>query len=526
MMARQLLLDVNRELIVDLFAGGGGASEGIYQALGRHTDVAINHDPTAIALHTVNHPQTLHLREDIFHADPVTVAAGRPVGLCWLSPDCRHHSRAKGGRPVQKNIRSLAWVALKWAGKVAPRVIVLENVIEIANWCGLVAMRDEHTGRVLRVDGTIAAAGERTPISQQQLKADARRDGSHFRRLVSELRRMGYAVEWRELVASDYGVPTKRKRLFLIARNDGQPIAWPLQTHGDPKSLGVQAGRLKPWRTAAECIDFSAPCPSVFLSKEEGRAIGVKRPLAAATMARVAKGVLRYVVQTDKPFIVADDRGGVSGASLITVGYGERKGQSPRVPAVDAPLGTVVAGGGKHALVTALMLKHYGGVVGFPVGEPLHTVTSRDHHALVLAKLEPAEPTLQASPIMKMRGTNVGHRTGEPLHTVSAQGTHFAEVRALLTRCAERRIAGDPTLVSYNGETWRIADIGMRMLDARTLARAMSFPANYCIGDEASQGLTLTKEKQVRMIGNSVPPLLVKQIVYANCAAIAIRKAA
>ena len=528
----QLILDIGLEVIVDNFCGGGGASEGIYMALGRHVDIAINHDELAIRMHEVNHPQTRHERADVFEVDPVEVTDGRPVGLVWLSPDCRHFSRARNGKPREKNIRSLPWVTLKWGGKKKPRVIGVENVVELQTWSRLVAMRDPATGRVLRKDGTVAPKGERTPVQDQMQEADKRRSGTHFRKLISELKAMGYDVEYRELTASDYGVPTTRKRLFILARCDGKPIVWPEVTHGNPKSLKVQAGVLKPWRTAAECLDFGLPCHSVFLSKEEGRAARVRRPLAAATMSRVGKAVFKYVVDCAKPFIVKGARG-LAGAGLVTTGYGERKGQSARVPAIDAPLGTVVAGGGKHALVTAMMVKHFGGVVGFGLeGEALHTVTAKDHHALVLAELRPADQeaandgSLVASNIVKMRGTNLGHATDEPLQTVSAQGTHFAEVRTLMEKIAGKDFKGDPTLVKWKNTWYRIVDIGMRMVRARELYTAMGFPRSYIIGDDASQGLSLTAEAQIRMVGNSVPPPLVKAIVEANCQEMAIRKAA
>lgn len=249
-------------------------------------------------------------------------------------------------------------------------------------------------------------------------------------------------------------------------------------------------------------------------------------------MARVGKGVLRYVVECAKPFIVKGARG-LAGASLITTGYGERKGQAPRVPAIDAPLGTVVAGAGKHALVSAMMVKHFGGVVGFGLdGEALHTVTAKDHHALVMAELRPEsdlaanDDSVVASNVVKMRGTNVGHPTNEPLQTVSAQGTHFAEVRALLEKIAGKVFKGDPTLVKHKNAWYRIVDIGMRMLRARELYNAMGFPKSYIIGDDPSQGLSMTAEAQIRMVGNSVPPPLVKVIIEANCQEMAIRKAA
>jgi len=255
------------ELIVDNFAGGGGASTGIEMALGRSPDIAINHDAKALAMHRINHPDALHLCEDVWKVDIKAVVAGRRVGLAWFSPDCKHFSKAKGGKPVEKRIRGLAWVALRWAGLVRPRVIVLENVEEFQTW-----------GPVLP-DG-------------QPCK---RRAGMTFKRWVTQLRNLGYVVEWREERACWHGAPTIRKRLFVVARNDGQAIEWPERTHGKGKI---------PYRTAAECIDWSIPCPSIFLSKEEGRAIGVNRPLADATMARIARGVKKYVLDAAEPFIV------------------------------------------------------------------------------------------------------------------------------------------------------------------------------------------------------------------------------
>lgn len=520
---RQLSLDVHDELITDGFCGAGGASEGIYLALGRHVDIAINHNETAISLHAANHPSAIHLKEHIFDVDPIAATKGRRVGLAWWSPDCRHFSRAKGGKPLSKGIRSLAWVIVKWAGKVAPRLIAIENVPELQKWGGLIAKRDPITGRVLRKDGSVAEPGQRTPLDQQVLVPDPAKKGRNFRALIAALKSLGYEVEYRELSACDYGAPTTRKRLFLIARNDGQPIVWPKPSHGSPDNLHVRAGKLKPWRTAAECLDFSLPCPSIFLSKEEGRALGVRRPLASATIKRVGSAVVRYIMKSKTPFVVSENGRVVQGLSMATVGYGERAGQRPRSLDVMAPLGTVVAGGTKHAVVCATMVKHFGGVIGFPLNsEPMHTITGTDHHALAMVELR----RIEASAVIKLRGTNIGHPMNEPLHTVSAQGNHFAEVRALLVECGAEGVEGDPTLMEWNGHTYRIVDIGMRMVKAKELFLASGFDEAYGIGDDPSRGPLLTAEQQVQMVGNSVPPPLVAAIVGANCPELAIRKAA
>ena len=494
------------ELIIDNFAGGGGTSTGLEAAFGRPVDIAINHDPEALAMHAANHPHTRHLCESVWDVDPREIKG--PVGLVWLSPDCKHFSKAKGGRPVEKRIRGLAWVALRWAAVKRPRVIMLENVEEFVTWGPLVE----------QPDGT--------------MRPCPKRKGREFAAFTNALRRQGYAVDWRELRACDYGAPTIRKRFFLVARRDGLPIRWPEPTHGAPHSAEVIAGRRKPWRTAAECIDWSLPCPSIFERK---------RPLADATLRRIAKGVMRYVVDAAEPFIVGC--GGRAGQSpersvlapfqtitakadscivvptLVQTGYDERAGQSPRVPGLDRPLGTIVAGGQKHALVAAFMAKHYGGVVGHELhGEPLHTVTSTDHNALV------------ASHLVKLRNNGIGSDHREPLHTITGGGEHFGEVRAFLVKFYgnERDGVGmaEPLhtvttkdrfgLVTVAGEEYAIADIGMRMLAPRELFRAQGFPEHYIIGDDPSQGLSLTKSAQVRMCGNSVCPPVAQALVTAN----------
>jgi len=527
----QFILPLAHELVVDLFAGGGGASTGIELALGRHVDIAVNHDPEAVSLHEANHPQTRHYVSDVFEVDPRAVCGDRPVGLLWASPDCKHFSKAKGGKPVSKKIRGLAWVVVRWAKVVRPRVICLENVEEFQTW------------------GPLAADGRPCP----------ERKGTTFRRWVGQLERLGYVVEWRELRACDFGAPTIRKRLFLVARCDGQPIVWPAPTHG-PKGSG-----LKPHRTAAECIDWSLPCPSIFERE---------RPLAEATLRRIAHGIKRYVLEAAKPYIVRightghGDSGKTHAAdeplstitskaehllatpTLIQTGYGERPGQAPRVPGLDKPLGTAVDGQ-KHALVAAFLAKHYGGVVGSPLPEAIGTVTSVDHHSLVSAQLvgcggragqsrprsadEPVQTitakgdtAIVTSHLAKLRGTSSSASAAEPLHTVSAQGQHHAEVRALLLKyygTDQDPQLGEPLhtvttkdrfgLVTVHGELYAIADIGMRMLQPRELYRAQGFPESYVI-DRGADGRVLSKAAQVRMCGNSVCPPLAQAIVAAN----------
>jgi DNA (cytosine-5)-methyltransferase 1 len=542
---------MNSEIIIDNFAGGGGASTGIALALGRSVDVAINHDPEAIAMHTANHPDTEHHCESVWDIDPRTVKLGRPIGLLWLSPDCKHFSKAKGGKPVEKKIRGLAWVALRWAAIRQPRVIMLENVEEFVTWGPLVEGPD---GR---------------------MRPCPKRKGREFNAFRNALRRQGYEVEHRELRACDYGAPTIRKRLFLIARRDGMPIVWPAPTHGDPKSEAVKAGMLKPWRTAAECIDWSLSCPSIF-----ERA----RPLAEATCRRIAKGIMRYVVNAAEPFVVplthhgaarfygmedplptvtAAHRGELAMVTPFLSTYygancpgGDRvadideplrtqstenrfalvapiltehaNASSPRCMPADEPLRTICAQtkGGHHALVSAFLAKHYTGVVGADLRDPAPTVTSVDHNSLVTSNL------------IKLRGGgNIGQGTNEPLRTVSAGGTHFAEVRAFLIKYygtdQDPRL-DDPLhtvttkdrygLVTVAGEEYRIADIGLRMLAPRELFRAQGFPDDYIIGDTPAQGLTLTKSAQVRMCGNSVCPPLAAALVTANLAELAVER--
>ncbi len=425
-----------RELVVDNFAGGGGASEGVKRALRRPVDIAINHDPKAIAMHRANNPGTRHYCESVWDVDPVEACGGRPVGFAWFSPDCTHHSRARGVKPRSKEIRGLAWIVIKWARAVAPRIIALENVEEFETW------------------GPLDDDGQ--PI---QAKA-----GETFRDWLGQLRALGYAVEFRSLVAADYGTPTTRKRLFLIARCDGMPIVWPTPTHG--------RGRAQPWTPASSIVDWSLPCRSIF-----DRA----KPLAEATLRRIAAGVSRYVVNAAHPFIVETDEGAMS-PTLIQTGYGERKGQAPRALDIRRPLGTVVAGGPKHALIAAFITKHYGGVVGHGVNRPLGAITTRDHHALTTATL--------------------GNATSK-------------RVADFLERYAERV---EPSLFSLLGEERRgpaIVDLKMRMLQPHELFAAQGFPADYDIAPEVD-GKPITKTDQYALAGNSVCPQVASAIVAAN----------
>lgn len=536
------------ELIIDNFAGGGGASIGIERATGRSPDYAINHDPEALAQHAVNHPGTEHLCEDVWAVDPVALCAGRKVGLAWFSPDCKHFSKAKGSKPVSKKIRGLAWVVIKWAQAVRPRVIILENVEEFQTW------------------GPVLESGKPCP----------HRKGLTFGRWKSRLEGLGYVVDHWELKACDYGAPTTRKRFFLVARCDGQPIRKPVRTHGPG---------LLPYRVAADCIDFALPCPSIFDTAAEIKArwgLSAVRPLAENTLRRIARGLVKFVIEAAEPFIVspnhtasyydhfrgqglgeplstitgsndkalvmpyltehanastqrvfaADEplrtqcaqvKGGhfaLVAPTLVQTGYGEREGQAPRSLDLQKPIGTIVAGATKHALVSAFLAKHYGGheTPGAAVPEPFPTVTARDHNALV------------ASNLVKLKGTaKDGQPITDPIHTVQAGGNHYAEVRAFMVAYYGNEKDGgvmrEPVrtitsrerfgLVKVFGSLYAIVDIGMRMLTPRELYRAQGFPENYVI-DIVFKGRRLPKDAQVRMCGNSVCPPMAEAMVLAQ----------
>lgn len=359
------------EIIVDNFAGGGGASTGIELATGRVVDIAINHDPDAILMHRTNHPHTMHYQASVWDVDPVEVCRGRPVGLAWFSPDCKHFSKAKGGKPVDKNIRGLAWIVLRWAGTVRPRVIILENVEEFQTW-----------GPVRRGH----------PVKSKT--------GQTFRQWLGQLEALGYTVEWRELVAADYGAPTTRKRFFLIARSDERPIVWPEPTHAPADSQEVKAGTKKPWRSAAEIIDWNLPTPSIFATKEEVReryGVAAVRPLARNTMRRVARGVDKFVIRSASPFLV------------IVNHAGEFRGQG-----LAEPIQTITAkhGYGVASPVMAPLTMHNNqNAVGTSITDPVNTITGTGaggHQMLIT-------PTLAA--IGQTGGGDRCRSMEEPTHT-------------------------------------------------------------------------------------------------------------
>lgn len=473
---------INGELIVDNFAGGGGASTGIELATGKSVDIAINHDPEAIRMHKANHPHTKHYCEDVWQVDPVRACKGHPVGLAWFSPDCKHFSKAKGGKPKDKFIRGLAWVACRWAGLVRPRVIMLENVEEFKTWGPL--NRGHH------------------PIKAKQ--------GKTFEKFVQQLQNLGYEVQFRELVAADYGAPTMRKRFFMIARCDGNPILWPEPTHAPRDSEVVKAGLLKPYVGAYTQIDFSRPCPSIFDTAQEIKekyGIRAVRPLAPKTMERIARGLKKFVLDNPEPFIVP-------------IGYGERKGQKPRIHSIENPLPTIV-GSGKHYLCAPALIQYHsetakGEVRGQTIEDPIMTVDGSNRYGLVTSFLS------------KFYKSGIGQDIREPLHTITTSAGHFGEVRAFLIK-----YYGDATgqdiknpldtitsrdrfgLVTIEGIEYQIVDIGLRMLEPRELYGCQGFPDDYII-DHDFEGHTYPRSEQVRRCGNSVCPPLPAAMVRSN----------
>ena len=568
---------INGELIVDNFAGGGGASTGIEMATGYSVDIAINHDPEAIRMHKANHPWTEHYCESVWDVDPEKACRGLPVALAWFSPDCKHFSKAKGGKPKDKKIRGLAWVALRWAGKVRPRVIMLENVEEFKTW---------------------------GPLNRRHRPIKAKQ-GTTYRKFIRQLQELGYEVQTKELVAADYGAPTMRKRFFLIARCDGKPIVWPEPTHGPADSEAVKAGLLKPYAGAYTQIDFSLPCPSIFDTAEEIKekyGIRAVRPLAPKTMERIARGLKKFVLDSQNPFIVP-------------IGYGERDGQQPRIHDIREPLPTVVSSG-KHYLCEPYMVQI--GQTGFAadrsrdVREPLGTIVSKNEHCLIEPKLAPiidkaittadhnrlAEaklapcimcnnenntgasvenplPTITTGnrnfvvaptliqyhsetanrevrgqrldePVMtvdasnryglvtsflsKFYKTGIGQDIREPLGTVTANagGGHFGEVRAFLIKYYGQGTGQDARepldtvtphdrfgLVTIAGVDFQIVDIGLRMLEPRELYGCQGVPGDYII-DHDCEGNKISRAEQVRKCGNMVCPPIPAALVRAN----------
>jgi len=410
------------EIVVDFFCGGGGAGTGLEMGLGRAVNVAKNHSAAAISMHTVNHPGAVHYTTDVFDGDPDTECGGKAVGWFHMSPDCTHHSQAAGGQPRKREIRNLSWIGLKWAGKKKPRVISLENVKQILQWGPLIAKRCKTTGRVVKLGGGVAQPGEVVPVSQQFLVPDPARRGKTWRVFVAELQRLGYAVEWRVIKACDFGAPTSRERLFMIARCDGQPIVWPEPTHAKHPAKGQQK-----WRTAAECIDWTIPSKSIF-----DRA----KPLASATLRRIAKGMKKFVMDAADPFIVpianwsgdsvqsaheplrtvtSWPRGGSFAMASPIIAPATHQG-SDRINDPHDPLPTVTcANRGELTLISPVLVGAGGpAYAGNPVGadKPLGTLMTRGHRALAAAHL------------VKFRFADEGKALDEPLPTITSGGNY------------------------------------------------------------------------------------------------------
>lgn len=500
-------LDLGHELVVDLFAGGGGTSLGLEMGLSRQVDVAVNHDPAAVAMHQANHPLTHHYCESVFKVNPKKATKGQPVGLLWASPDCTHHSKAKGGKPLSNKRRGLAWVVIRWARRVRPRVIMIENVCEFQDW---------------------------GPLDENGHPCD-RRKGKTFRHWVRQLQRLGYQVEYRPLKACDYGAPTIRTRLFVIARCDGLPIVWPKPTHGDPDSIAVKRGDLLPYHTAAECIDWSLPCPSIFDTSEEIKikfGLKAKRPLVENTLQRIARGVCKFVLETHKPFIIKHRSGSIGQPidepmHTVTAGsFKKRPAGAGHAMGVVIPFFARSEGSANHHFeVAAFMAQHNTGMVGHSMEEPVSTIVQKgstqalvavnllNHHGedrrngTVTAPMQLYAPggnhsSLIASFLAPYYGDGSG-LTGRDLDEPSPTVTTKDRLKLVTVR--------------IDGHTFVLTDIGMRMLQPRELFRAQGFPDTYII-DRGEDGRRLTKHEQVRMAGNSVCPPLAAAIVRANFA--------
>lgn len=480
---------INGELTVDNFAGGGGASTGFELATGRSVDIAINHDPKAIAMHKVNHPETRHYCESVWDVDPAQICGGHPVALAWFSPDCKHFSKAKGGKPMDKNIRGLAWVALRWAAKVRPRVIILENVEEFMDWGPL--SRRKH------------------PIRNKK--------GQTFRKFLSQLQGLGYETDYRILTAADYGTPTMRKRFFLVARSDGAPIFWPAKEYGP--------GTGKPYVGACTQIDFSLPCPSIFATKEEiWQQYGIRavRPLAEKTMRRIAKGLKKFVLDNPEPFLISEPNGEEEGkrkASYLIQYHSESsEDQEGRGQGLNRPILTVDASN-RYGLVAAFLHKYYDGGykgAGAAVKEPLPTVTVWDHNSLTAIHL------------VQMNNHCDGKDIRKPIPTITAGDGHFGEVRAFLIKYYSEAVGQEPGrpldtipthdrfgLVVIQGEAYRIADIGLRMLEPKELYGCQGFPDDYII-DRDAEGNRYPRSEQVKRCGNAVCPPIAEALIRSN----------
>ena len=554
-----------KELFVDNFAGGGGASTGIEMAIGRSVDIAINHDPDAIAMHKANHPKSKHYCEDVWQVDPVEACAGDPVALAWFSPDCKHFSRAKGGKPVDKNIRGLSWVVLRWGYMVRPRVIMLENVPEIRTWGALDAAGKPIKERVGETfQGFLLALSSGIPKNHPAFSemCDALEISTESEMADRLSAGLGYRVEHRILKSCDYGAPTTRTRFYLIARCDDKPIVWPESTHAPKDSEDVRSGKKLPYRTAAECIDWSIPAQSIFERK---------KPLAENTLKRIARGIQKFVIENPEPFIVTVNHSGdgFRGQSidepLHTVtskhGYGV---VTPTImcnnrnnvgASLDTPCHTVTTGNrnyliaptliqyhsetakdevrgqeltdplmtqdtsNRYALSCAHIMKNFAGGytgAGSKADDPLGTVTAKDHNSLVTAH------------IMTMRNHMDGQSADEPLPTITSGGLHHAEVQAFLVKyfsSGTAKSVQEPidtittkdrfALVTIHGEEYIITDIRMRMLQPRELFNAQGFPGTYII-DRDADGNPYPKTKQTARCGNAVTPPVPCALVRAN----------
>ncbi len=548
---------IHGELIVDNFAGGGGASTGIEMATGYSVDIAINHDPEAIKMHKANHPNTKHYCENVWAVDPVKACKGHPVALAWFSPDCKHFSKAKGGKPKDKNIRGLAWVACRWAGLVRPRVIMLENVEEFKTWGPL--GRRHH------------------PIKAKQ--------GETFQKFVQQLTDLGYEVQFRELIAADYGAPTMRKRFFMIARCDGKPIVWPEPTRAPADSEEVKAGLKKPYVGAYTQIDFSRPCPSIFDTSEEIKekyGIRAVRPLAQKTMDRIARGFIKFVLNNPKPFIIQCNHGGERRPNDIrepmpTItgkhGYGivepymVQIGQTgftkDRSKDVREPLTTIVSKN-EHCLISPTLIQYHSetskdGVRGQTIEDPIMTVDSSNRYGLVTSFLhkyydggykgagetvENPLPTVTAwdhnsvvtANLIQMNNHCDGKDIRQPLPTITAGDGHFGEVRAFLIKYYGQGTGQDIEqpldtvtardrfgLVTIEGVDYQIVDIGLRMLEPRELYGCQGFPDDYII-DHDYTGKIYPRSEQVRRCGNAVCPPIPAALVRANLPELCVAK--
>lgn len=539
------------ELVVDNFAGGGGVSQGIKRALNRDVDIAVNHNAAAVAMHKANHPNTRHFRSDVFKVDPIEITKGQPVGFAWFSPDCTHFSKAKGRKPRKKKIRGLAWVMVKWAMLKKPRVMVLENVEEFQTW------------------GPLLPDGSCCP----------KRKGFTFKSFVKRLIGLGYDVDWRELRACDYGAPTIRKRFFLIARRDGKPIVWPQPTHADPARDQVKSGKLKPWRLAWECIDFSINCPSIFLSKSAARKLGIKRPLVDASCARIAKGVDRYVINAAQPFIVSlTHQGGdrvesieepfktITGAHrgekalvipfLARFAYTHANGSYSNSPM--EPFKTITSQGDGYSLIAAHVARQFGTGVGHSREQGTRTAT-KSNKSLVIASFlaqnntgvvghaatEPfstlmgrgTNQSLIAVSLLKYYGQDTDPCMMEPLHTVRTKDCHAISAAhlAIPTLTPELAVKARNVAaflrkygVDIPGEfamccALVIYDIGMRLFIPRELFNAQGFDPDFII-DLLYKGKPLTKTAQIQMCGNSVPPALPEAICRVNVPELRVKR--